>query len=348
MEKFFGSILAAAEVSAAYLGDRLGWYEALAHHGPCTAEELARATASDDRYAQEWLEHQTVAGYLKVIDASAPPEQRRFELPAAHAEVLTDRESLSYIMPLARLVAGLGKSLDELTNAYRTGTGVPWSHHGPDGRESQGDANRPMFLHQLGPEYLASIPEVADALSAGARVAEVGAGMGWAAIGIASTWPQVTVDTFDLDEPSVLAARANIAEAGLADRVTAHHADASAGAVASDYELVLALECIHDLPDPVSVLATMREMAGAEGTVIVMDERVGEVFTGEPDPIEQIMYSYSLLCCLPDGRSVEPTRATGTVMRRPTLERYATEAGFSAVEVLPIMNDFFTFYRLRT
>ncbi|MDZ7676071.1 MAG: hypothetical protein U5K30_13515 [Acidimicrobiales bacterium] len=39
--------------------------------------------------------------------------------------------------------------------------------------------------------------------------------------------------------------------------------------------------------------------------------------------------------------------ATGTIMRRPIFERYATEAGFSGVDVLPIDNEIFRFYRLR-
>jgi hypothetical protein len=34
-------------------------------------------------------------------------------------------------------------------------------------------------------------------------------------------------------------------------------------------------------------------------------------------------------------------------MRQDTLRRYAREAGFGSVEVLPIENDFFRFYRLR-
>ena len=42
------------------------------------------------------------------------------------------------------------------------------------------------------------------------------------------------------------------------------------------YDLVTAFECIHDLPDPVSVLAAMRRLAGPDGVVLVMDERVAE------------------------------------------------------------------------
>ena len=78
-----------------------------------------------------------------------------------------------------------------------------------------------------------------------------------------------------------------------------------------------------------------------------MDERVGDRFTGEPDPIEQFMYGFSLICCLPDGRNAAESVATGTVMRRSTLERYASDAGFAGVEVLPIENDFFRFYDLQ-
>jgi hypothetical protein len=37
---------------------------------------------------------------------------------------------------------------------------------------------------------------------------------------------------------------------------------------------------------------------------------------------------------------------TGTVMRLQTLRSYATEAGFSAVEILPVPFDFWYFYRL--
>jgi hypothetical protein len=59
------------------------------------------------------------------------------------------------------------------------------------------------------------------------------------------------------------------------------------------------------------------------------------------------MYGWSITTCLPDGRSREPSVATGTVMRADTLRAYANEAGFADVEILPIENDFFRFYRLR-
>jgi hypothetical protein len=41
-----------------------------------------------------------------------------------------------------------------------------------------------------------------------------------------------------------------------------------------------------------------------------------------------------------------PATGTGTVMRPATLRAYAQEAGFRDIEILPIDNDFWRFYRL--
>jgi hypothetical protein len=87
-------------------------------------------------------------------------------------------------------------------------------------------------------------------------------------------------------------------------------------------------------------------MLAPGGVVIVADERVAEKFTAPGDEVERFMYGYSVLLCLPTGMAEQPSAGTGTVMRPDTMRRYATEAGFSGVEILPIENDFWRFYRL--
>ena len=347
-ERVFEVVLGAMSAQSIFLGDRLGWYDALATNGALTADELASATQTDSRYAREWLEQQTVAGFLQVEHPDLAADYRRYQLPAAYAEVLVNRDSLSYMAPFPRFTAALGKSLDHTLDAFRTGGGVPWEVHGADAREAQAAANRPMFLQVLGQEYLASIPRVRAALEAGGRVADIGCGFGWSSIGIALAYPEARVDGFDIDQASIEAARANAEAHGVADRVTFQLTDVGdiADSQAGCYDLVLALECVHDMPDPVSVLASMRSLTSADGTVIVMDERVGEHFTGAPDPVEEIMYGFSLTCCLADGRAHGPSEATGTVMRPPVLESYAQRAGFERIQVLDIDNDFFRFYEL--
>jgi len=139
---------------------------------------------------------------------------------------------------------------------------------------------QPLFLHQLCQDYLPRIPALHSRLGrSGARVADVGCGVGWSSIAIARTYPGVTVDGFEADPPSIHAARRNATEALVADRV--HFAVADVNSVAPDrpYDAVFAFECLHELPDPVGILTAMRRLAGSHGIVIVMDERTEEHFT---------------------------------------------------------------------
>jgi SAM-dependent methyltransferase len=348
MERLLQSISGAFDVFALYLGDRLGYYQAMAGGEWLTSTVLAERTGTHERYVREWLEQQTVTGILEVEDAAAGPKERRFRLPAAHVEVLADPESLNFMAPLAQLVAGAVSPLESILNAYRTGGGVPFHEYGVDVREGQARVNRTAFLQQIGAEWLPAMPDVHARLQAEppARVADIGCGAGWSCIGIAQAYPKVRVDGYDLDRASAELACANVRDAGLADRVAIEVRDAGDPVLAGRYDLVTAFECVHDMSDPVSALRSMRRLAGERGTVLIVDERVGDSFTPTGNDVEGMMYGWSVLHCLPVGMADHPSAATGTVMRTDTLRQYAKEAGLRDVEVLPIENFFFRFYRL--
>ncbi|WP_324275246.1 class I SAM-dependent methyltransferase [Blastococcus brunescens] len=260
--------------------------------------------------------------------------------------MLVDELDPAFAAPLAHAAMAFTRNVPRLAAVYRSGAGLSWAEMGPDAREAQAAANRPFFAGPLITEVLPAMPEVDAALRGGGRVADVGCGFGWSSIGIATGYPAARVDGFDVDAPSVEAARRNAAAAGVGDRVRFGVADVGTVADAQSFDLVAAFECVHDLPDPVAVLAAMRRMVRPGGTVLVVDERVAETFTAPGDEVERLMYGYSLTCCLPDGRSSTPSVGTGTVMRPATLAGYAREAGFDGIEVLPVGHDFFRFYRL--
>lgn len=347
-DRLFRSTLGMVDVLTVYLGDRLGLYRTLAQNGPWTAADLADAAGVAPRYVREWLEQQTVAGLLQLLDADAPPAERCYALPPEHAEVLLDRDSLLYSTPLVRLMVAAAGQLPALLEAYSGGGGVPWADYGPDMREGQADGNRPWFLGPLPKEWLPSVPGLADRLAADGRVADVGCGEGWSSIGVALAHPGCRVEGFDLDEDSVVAARRHAADAGVEDRVSFHVGDAAQVAQGDGYDLVMALECVHDLANPVPVLAGMRALAAPDGEVLVLDERTTERFTGDGDEVEQLLYGWSTLICLPDSLSHPGSAGTGTVMRPGTMLEYAVAAGFSAVEEVPIEHDTLRLYRLVT
>jgi 2-polyprenyl-3-methyl-5-hydroxy-6-metoxy-1,4-benzoquinol methylase len=350
IERILTATTGAMEMFSIYLGDRLGLYEVLAQDGPLTPPELARRTGTAERYIQEWLEHQTVVGLLSVDDPDLSANRRRYTLPAGHEEVLANAESVHYLAPMAQLLAGVVSPLPSLVDAYRTGRGIAYSEYGNDTVEGQGRINRSVFLRQLGPDWLAAMPDLDARLrETGAAVADIGCGVGWSAIAMAMHYPTARVDGFDLDATSIDLARSHalsVKNGRLSDRLEFRVADAGDPALSGRYDLVTAFECLHDMSDPIGALGTMRRLVKPEGTVLIVDERVGTSFLGGDGDLDGLMYGWSVLHCLPVGMHGEDSAGTGTVMRPETLERYAREAGFSRVEIVPVDAGFFRLYRL--
>jgi 2-polyprenyl-3-methyl-5-hydroxy-6-metoxy-1,4-benzoquinol methylase len=347
-ERLFQAAVATFDLYGVYLGDRLGLYRALHENGASTASELAEAAGIHRRYAREWLEHQAASGILGVENQAAEAEERRFYLPPGHDEVLVDESSLSFSASLAQSAIACARPIDEVVDAFRTGAGITFGGYGPDGQQAQSRSTRPMFEQLLGREWLPSIPLVHERLTNDppARVADVACGSGWSSISLARAFPKITVEGIDLDAPSIEQAQRNLAGSGVEDRVRFYHRDAADAAFAERFDLVTIFEALHDMPRPVDVLRTIRGMLSVDGFVVVADERTEESFTAPASERERLYYGFSVMTCLPSGMVGPDPAGTGTVMRPDTLRRYAVEAGFERVEILPIENDTWRFYLL--
>jgi SAM-dependent methyltransferase len=344
-ERLHASEMAALDLYVVYLGERLGLYEALADATPLTSVELAARTGTAERYVREWLEHQAVAGFLDAEDPSKPPDERRYVMPPEHAAVLADRDSLWFSSHKAIDIVRAGRRLPELALAFRSGEGIPPLPWEPEGRA---DFNRPRFVNLLGRMWLPSISDVHGRLSADppARVADIATGTGWSSIAMALAYPRITIDGFDLDPDAVRQASANAREAGVADRVTFRAADATDPGFSGRYDLATIFEALHDMSRPVDALRATRALLADGGWVLVVDELVGEEFAIPANDRERYTYGWSVVSCLPDAMGDPETAATGAVMRPPTLRRYAHEAGFERVRILPVETEYWCFYRL--
>lgn len=344
--RLFSAVLGSLDLQAVYLGDRLGLYQALKAGGPASAPELAARAGIHTRYAREWLEHQAVGAVLDVDDTAAAPDERQYALPAGHAEVLVDPESLALMAPLARFVVGSAKAMPMLLDAYRTGGGVDWADYGPDVVEAQEAINRPQFVHLVG-DWIDALPDIAARLRGGeGRVADVACGTGWSSIAIARHFPGIAVDGIDIDEGSIARAKRHAAEEGVDGRVSFLFADAADAEGAGRYDLVTIFEAVHDMARPAEVLATARRLLAPSGAVLIGDERVAETFTAPGDEAERLFYGYSVVACLANGLVDQPSVGTGTVLRPSALEAIAREAGFSRFTILPTEHESFRFYRL--
>jgi SAM-dependent methyltransferase len=347
VNRLFAAVVGTVEVASIHLGGRLGFYRALAGGDGATPGELADRTGTAERYVREWLEQQAVAGFVTVDDPAVDASSRRYRLPDAYRPVFVDEDDLNYLTPLGGIAVAVCRPFEQLLDAYRSGSGVPFAAYGPDLVDTIGAINRPQFVHLLA-DWLASVPDV-DARLRGeppARVADVAAGTAQSSIAIARAYPGVSVDAIDVDATSIERARANIAAAGLDERIRAVLHDASAPDLGGPYDLVTIFEALHDMNHPVDALRAARASLTAGGSVVIADERVAERFAPPGDEIERLNYGFSVLHCLAVGLLDDDSAGTGTVIRPATVRAYAAQAGFERVDVLPIDHDFWRFYRL--
>ncbi len=343
-ERILDATVGALELYGIYLGDRLGLYEALRNR-PSTASELAATAGIAPRYAQEWLEQQAVAGVLTVDDVSADAQARRYTLPEAHVGVVADPVAIDHVAPLARLVVGIGSVLDEVVDAYRSGSGVPYARYGDDLRQGQGAINRPAFTSALVEEWLPALGPAAQRLATGGRLADLGCGQGWSTIAVARAFPGAEVWGIDSDSASIAEARATADEQGV--RVRFECADAAELVTSGPFDVVMVLEALHDMARPVETLAAVRAALSADGVLLVADEAVAPSFTAPGDQLERMMYGWSITHCLPASMADQPSAAIGTVIREGTVRDLGTSAGFRAVDVLDVDGGFFRLYALR-
>ena len=155
-----------------------------------------------------------------------------------------------------------------------------------DGALAWGDQHSSLwagFDHSFGPVYRAAlvdawIPAVdglADALAAGARVADVGAGLGTAVALMAQAFPASTFVAVDVHEASLDAAVRTAVEHGVAEQVSVQLAGGT-GFDGGPYDVITFFDALHDMGDPEQVIARTRRQLADDGVVLVVEPMTAE------------------------------------------------------------------------
>lgn len=343
-DRMVDAAIGALEMFSIHLGRRLGLYTNLTTSR--TVLQLAEATGIAVRYAREWLEQQAVAGFVKVDDPGLRWDERRYTLADHQRAAFVDADDPTHVSPLADMLAGVGGALGEVIDAYRAGTGVPYADYGSAFRWGQGGINRPALRAELADVWLAAVPDVVERLrTKGGAIADLGCGTGWATIALAAAFPDARVVGYDSDRPSIADAYDNARKAGVSAEF--HSVDAAALNGSQPYDLIVMIEALHDMADPVGVLRSARQVLAPAGALVVADEKVADEFTAPGDELERMMYGWSVLHCLPASLAEPNSAGVGTVLRSGHLRMLAEEAGFASVERSDIDAGFFSLYVLR-
>jgi SAM-dependent methyltransferase len=314
MHQFLGKVIgdfgASLSSSLAYIGQKLGLYEAIANAGSVTPAELAQLTNTNERYIREWLVNQAAGGY---VDYDATTE--RYSLGAEQAVALTDENSPFYVGGGFHVVKAMTQAVERIETHFREGGGMLWGEHHPDLFIGTARFFRPGYATYLTSSWIPSLTGIEEKLKAGAKVADVGCGLGTSTIIMAQAYPNSEFWAFDNHEESIRQAKEAAAGAGVDDRV--HFEVASAQTIPDKgYDLIAFFDCLHDMADPVGACKRAAEVLAPDGSLLIVEPMAGDTVEQNFNPIGRTFAGASTLCCTSNSLA-----ANG-----PALGAVATEA----------------------
>src|ERR1035441_9721092 len=260
MGRAVGDMGAAMHAVLILLGDWLGLYKAMADSVPVTPAELASRTRTSERYVREWLNANAASGYVAYDAAS-----RMYSLPPEQALALAMDDSPAFLPGIFQIVSACFHDADKIEQAFLTGKGVGWHEHHHDLFHGTERFFRPGYRANLTSRWIPALEGVEAKLRTGAKVADVGCGLGAATIVMAKEFPKSKFFGFDYHGGSIDMAREAAKLEGVADRVT--FAVASAKAFPGKrYDFVAFFDCLHDMGDPVGAAAHVHAAMKPDGT----------------------------------------------------------------------------------
>ena len=316
----FGATFNAALIR---IGDKLGLYKALAKSGPQTPAQLAAATSTSERYIREWLSEQAAGGYVTY-----DPKKGTFHLSEEQAFAMADESSPVFLPGAFQVALAAIKAEEQIAERFKTGEGLGWHEHHHELFVGTERFFRPGYAANLISAWIPSMAGVEEKLKKGARVADVGCGLGASTILMAKSYPNSEFVGFDYHDKSIETAKQRAKDAPVAERIRFEVASAKSYP-GTDYDFVTFFDCLHDMGDPVGASAHVRSTLKKNGTWMIVEPFAGDKLEDNLNPIGRAFYGASTLLCTPASLSQEVGLALGAQAGEKRLREVVTSGGFS-------------------
>jgi ubiquinone/menaquinone biosynthesis C-methylase UbiE len=325
VHRFANDFGAALHGSSILTGEQLGLYRALAEHGPITSEGLANKTGTTERYLREWLAGQAASGYVEYDSAS-----KRFSMTPEQKFALTDENGPVFLPGAFYIVSSIYKDQRKVAEAIRSGKGFGWHEHHVDLFQGTKKFFRPGYEANLVSAWLPSLAGVVPKLEAGARVADVGCGLGASTIIMAKAFPKSQFVGYDYHTESIEWARNDAVSAGVAKNTDFEVAPAK-GFGGKNFDLVTFFDCLHDMGDPVGAAQHVHQALKPDGTWMVVEPFANQTLEANLNPVGRIFYNASLQLCVPSAMAQEGGASLGAQASDASLEETFRKGGFTKV-----------------
>ncbi len=338
----FGALTGLITAGLIHAGERLGIYRAMAGAGPVTTAYLADKLGLRERIVREWAFQQTAAGVLDYHGETT------FELGPEASLVFADESTPNSMAEGFRVLPEILSVVANAPVGFK-GLGRTYDSHGEQGAIATagflGTWNRTALVS----DALPKIPGLIAKLEAGAQVADVGCGAGIGPVSLAKAFPNTSVHGYDNSVHALKLAAENKRAAGVAN-VTFHNADQEPLPSTPTFDLVMTLDCLHDMARPDLAAAAIRKAIKPDGAWFIVDVHGAPTAAANlASPIAQLAFGFSTFLCLPSSSATEDGMQLGAYgLPEPKMRDLVTNAGFTSFkQVDGLAHPFNAYYEVR-
>ena len=290
-----------------------------------SAHGLAVQSECHERLVQEWLDSQAAGGIL-VYDDSA----ETYMLPAEHAMALADDESPVFVARAMNAFGSMFIDFEKMKAAFRGTGAMSWGDHHPCLFSGTEWFFRTGYRAHLASEWIPALDGMAERLTAGARVADVGCGHGASIVAMAEAFPEATFTGIDFHGPSIddrPGNRSTTPGSPIARRSRSRRQRSTT----ATYDLICFFDCLHDMGDPVSAARHAREHLADDGMVLLVEPFALDDHSHNmtDNPMAPLLYMASAGICVPNSLSQDVGLGLGAQAGEARLRDVFEQAGFT-------------------
>lgn len=317
------------------IGHRTGLLDAMRDSAPSTSAEIADSTRLNERYVREWLGAMVTAGVVEI-----DPATHRYALPAEHAAYLTRAANADNMAIFAQYIGILGTVEDDIVECFKHGGGVPYSRF-PRFHEVMAEDSGQSVLSSLESHILPLVPGLAERLTRGIRMLDVGCGRGRILHRLAALYPRSRFVGMDLSQDAIDYARAAAHADGLTNiqyiPTDLSHFDHTADVEAFDF--ITTFDAVHDQAKPLNVLRGIHRALKSDGVYLMQDiSGTSHVHKDIEHPIGTFLYTVSCMHCMTVSLA-QGGEGLGAMWGEEQTREYLTRAGFRSITKNTLAHD---------
>lgn len=333
--KIFSWAAGAASLRMAYYGLKFGLLSAIATSDVgLTFAELTEKSELDQRYLRAWAKT-ALAGELLEYNSAT----ERFRLAPFIEALLLDDEDFQYSAGLVTNHAVESRLADRVESCLATGEGIPFVDYGQEMVETIHAFSKAAYELFLPTVLLPELPELAQRLSGGGTILELGCGAGAGLVSLARTFPHCTVTGLDSDATSVGLARERIEAAGLGEHVHAEQMRGEDLTSEQVFDFIYIQISLHEMDDARVVLANAQRAMKDGGTLLITEIRGAERIEDCQGAYNAVLSHLDLFYEIPQAVA-KGGHAVG-FFSRSEIEEMALEAGLSDVRELQLQQPLY-------